>query len=234
MKTRCVVGIIAVGLIACLSSAASAAVLTFTIGGGSEFSGTGQSFGGSFQMIFTDTGANQVTLTIDATNMTGPSTAFISDLYFNSSGIDPTTVTASATLTVVSGSVNTAYTYGAGTNAFQADGDGQFDFNADLPPPPGGPANVLNPGEIVSLTLTGAGLDATDFNAISVNGPVGKNGFHVAAHVQGLGTDAEGSGWFAGTPTAAQTPVPEPTSLAIWALGVVAAGFGARRLRKRK
>jgi hypothetical protein len=30
------------------------------------------------------------------------------------------------------------------------------------------------------------------------------------------------------------TPVPEPTSLAIWALGVVAAGFGARRMRKQK
>jgi len=29
-------------------------------------------------------------------------------------------------------------------------------------------------------------------------------------------------------------PIPEPTSLAIWALGMVAAGFGARRMRKQK
>lgn len=38
-----------------------------------------------------------------------------------------------------------------------------------------------------------------------------------------------------GALTQQQTPpLPEPTSLAIWALGMVAAGFGARRMRKRK
>jgi hypothetical protein len=37
---------------------------------------------------------------------------------------------------------------------------------------------------------------------------------------------------FASGPYENPPPVPEPTSLAIWALGMVAAGFGARRLRK--
>jgi hypothetical protein len=35
-------------------------------------------------------------------------------------------------------------------------------------------------------------------------------------------------------PTASLPGVPEPTSLAIWCLGLVAAGFGARRMRKQK
>jgi len=35
-------------------------------------------------------------------------------------------------------------------------------------------------------------------------------------------------------PTPTPEPAPEPTSLAIWCLGMVAAGFGARRMRKQK
>jgi hypothetical protein len=216
----------------CNAVPASAATLSFTIGGGSEFSGTGATFNGSILIKFEDTGANQVTLTIDATGMTGPSTAFISDFYFNlnpASGINPATVAAGGSLTVNAGSVSNYNSFSAGTNAFQADGDGQFDFNLDLPPPPGGSSNVLGPGESVSLTLTATGLDAMDFNDISVNGPPGKNGFHVAAHVQGLGTAGNDSGWFSDGNGGV---VPEPSTMALALVGV--AGFGVARLRRRR
>lgn len=119
-----------------------------------------------------------------------------------------------------------------GTNAFQPDGDGQFDFGIAF-----GPQGLSQsaPTSVVLISHSSASLSINDIAGfLSVNGPVGKNGFVTAAHVQGIfdpsgapGND-DGSGWIA--PSGSSTVIiPLPTA---GAMGL--AGLGLIGLRRRR
>jgi len=223
--------VIALTLIAlALAPGAASAALSFTIDGTSEFSESGSTFDGSISVTFENNGTDTVKLTIDASGMTGPSTAFISGFYFNA----PEDATA-AQVTAVSASVinpsPTTVSFDSGLNEFKADGDGFFDYFLDFPTSDG--PTQFKPGEILMLNLTADGLTEDFFDGISVNGPVGKTGFPVVARIQGLGTDGEGSGFFNGDGGGGGPVVPEPSTLAL-AIGCIVPLAAIGLIRRRR
>jgi hypothetical protein len=149
--------------------------------------------------------------------------------YFNSTSSSPPVLGATA-----NGSFQPIVGIQNGDDSFKADGDGYFDYLIDF----NSSGNIFTVGEKTVITLTGTGIDESSFDMGSADGTgVGSGfGYKVLARVQGLDVDNEGSGWFSAPPpqTAPPPGIPEPTSLAIWCLGMVAAGFGARRMRKQK
>lgn len=193
-----------------LVSAANAALVFDT---SYEFSGGTAPSGPApwVRTTISDAGANTVTIKIENLNLVG--TEFNRQLSLNlDPALDPTLLNFSSPVQV--GTFNLP-TISTGVNAFKADGDGFFDvlFEFATPNP-----QRFGPGEAVTYTVTGiTGLDESDFNFISVNGPVGNNGWPVAAHVQGIGTGGNFSGW---------VTVPEP---ALGALALIAIPLMRRR-----
>ena len=119
-----------------------------------------------------------------------------------------------------------------GDERIPARGDGQFDFGIAF-----GPQGLSQsaPTSVVLISHSSASLSINDIAGfLSVNGPVGKNGFVTAAHVQGIfdpsgapGND-DGSGWIA--PSGSSTVIiPLPTA---GAMGL--AGLGLIGLRRRR
>jgi hypothetical protein len=172
-----------------------------------EFSGGTQPAGPApwLRTTVTDAGANTVTVKFENLNLVG--TEFVSKTFLNLN-------TAFNAANLNFGSPVQVGTFALpsinkGTDAFKADGDGFFDLEFDF-----ATANPqrFGPGESLTYTVSGiTGLDETDFNFLSVNGPVGNNAFPVAAHVQGIGANGENSGWVS---------VPEPASLALLAAAI--------------
>jgi hypothetical protein len=191
----------AVGLLAC---AAPAAIVTFD--SVIEYSGGQQPAGPQpwLRAVFNDNGGTgSVTLTLTALNLTG--SEFVNDWFFN---LDPALNPTNLNFAVQ----NTTGTFATpvvlkGTNAFNAAGSTDFDILVDFDNAP--PANRFGPGESIQFLITGIPtLTANSFNFLSV--PGGHGPFLNAAHVQGIGPNANGSGW---------VTVPEPTSLGATALG---------------
>lgn len=214
-------------------ASADAGQLVFTIDNNSEFSGSGAVASGDVIVTIDDTVANTVQVTVDATNLT-VSSEFISDLWLN---LDPTP-TGSYTPTGISGpqpdvfDVNTVGGSGGGS-AFKPDGDGYFDFHFGWPTGNSDP-NRFDAGETSVFTISGSGISAAAFNDISVDGnDPSKNGFHVAAHIQGI-PNGNGSGFFSEDGEGpGPTPVPEPASAVLAFLGLGGLGLIGFRRRKR-
>jgi hypothetical protein len=114
------------------------------------------------------------------------------------------------------------------------DGFGKFTIAAG----PNGNVNSIAPPVTIVVTLETPSLatlenvtaQSTQGNALTDN--------YFALEYFPL-TNPSVTGWVAVTsllppPDPDVLPAPEPTSLAIWCLGMVAAGIGARRMRKRK
>lgn len=180
-----------------------------------EFSGAVAPAGSGpwLSATFDDGGtAGAVMLTLES-NLTDPF-GFIGSVYFN---FDPS---MNAALIGIGAGTDTGWSsFVRGNDCCQADGSGLYDavinFNA----------NFFGGTDIFNFELLGAGITADMF--AYENTPSGGNGtYHVAAHVQGLGSDSEGSGWIGDT-----AKVPEPGPLALLGLGLLSL-VATRRLTK--
>lgn len=197
------------------SAAAPASALTITYDLAVEFSnGTPPAGVGPWVTISIDDsvgGPNDVRVTISNVNLTG--VEFVPGVYLNfDPALDPTLLSFAA----VSASAVGSWAFSTGADAFQADGDGKFDIALALPTS----GNRFTAGEslVFDLSYTSA-ISAGSFDFLSA--PGGGNGsYHVAAKVQGIGEDEEGSGWIG--------DVPEPALLGLLGAAAVAL-MGARQ-----
>ena len=157
--------------------------------------------------------AGSVTLTLTS-NLTDQE--FASKWVFNLNPIlDPTALAFSH----VSGVAPSPTFPQTGVNAFTAASDSFYDILFEFPNNP--ISARFGAGDSSVFNITGIGsLTASSFNFLSQpGGPQGP--FHSAAHVQGIGPNAEGSGWIA---------TPEPSTLILLGFGL----GGLALWRKRK
>jgi hypothetical protein len=187
-----------------------------------EFSGATAPDGTGPWLIatFAQTGADEVTLTMDATPLTTGgnnglnSDSKVKDWYFNVA--DESKL---ASMSITYGSGQAAQSVSKSANAYQADGDGKYDILFSFA---SGGANAFTGSETSVYTITATGITPEWFLALSQ--PAGGHGpFYTAAHVLGLGDDGDDSGWLA------PTMIPLPTSAAMAGVGLLA--LGARRRR---
>jgi PEP-CTERM motif len=218
-----------------LPAVASAVPQTLTIGSDIEFSGGQAPASATHPWILlsiADSSPNSVVLTLTAPNLTGSEN--MSEFYFN---IDPALSMDLDHLIfsnlVKGGSFDTP-TIDQGENAFKADGDGKYDIHFSFATG-GNVSKTFTTGDSLQYTITGAGISASSFDFMSA--PDGGHGpFITAAHIQNTtGVGNGGSGWVADTTggTIVTQIVPEPSSVALFALGSVGmAVWGRRRIRK--
>ncbi|MBW2417093.1 MAG: PEP-CTERM sorting domain-containing protein [Deltaproteobacteria bacterium] len=164
-------------------------------------------------------GANSVRVSMTNTNLTDAE--YVSELTLNLNPLlDPTDLSFTA---IDTSAVDDNVDFATGVDDFQADGDGKFDVQLVLPPPPGAFAKKFTAGETISFDLTySSALSATDFDFPSAPGG-GQGSYNAAAHVQGIGPSDDDSGWIG------PVPVPEPATALLLAGGLVALAAGSRR-----
>lgn len=171
--------------------------------------------------VFDDGGTpGSVTLTMSVAGSVGE--ADVTAMYFNlDPALDPNSLNFSRTGGTGPTDANTDIF--TGVDAFQADGDGQYDILFDFPPPPGMNAARFNAGEILTYDITGiASLTAGSFNFLAT--PAGGFGPYLAvARFQSTGPTGEGSDWVGAVPVPA----------AVWLFGSGLLGLaGVARRRK--
>ena len=195
-----------------LAGVANAGMVTFTLS--NEVSGSGGALTDSIVVMLDDgDSAGTVSITINMSDL--PSEEFMSGLYLN---FDPAKNPAGMTLTDTGAQASVGII--AGSDCCKPDGQGLHDVQIDFPE---AQADRFTGGETYTGTLNLNGLLATDFAFLSSTGNC------AVARVQGLGPDAQNSGWFDCGDEPPQEVV-EPGSLALFGLGVGLLGlFGRRR-----
>jgi len=174
---------------------------------------------------FRDISAGTVQLTVSNLNLTGAEN--VDQLYLNlNPALDPTKLQ----FTFVSGSGGFDLpSIMEGTNAFKADGDGEYDILFNFTHNSNS-QHQFTQGEYFTFDITGiTGLTAADFAYLSFpDGGVGP--FYAAAHIQRIGS-ASLSGWISADMVTPITPIPEPSAAAIIAIALSL--YIAVRLGKR-
>jgi hypothetical protein len=163
--------------------------------------------------VVQNSGTDTVTLTLTSNLIDDE---FVSEWNFN---FDPTGDLDG--LNFVQGSGPTAVVT-TGLDAFQADGDGQYDINFVFPQAP--PAVRFGAGATAVFTITGLGITESSFDFLSA--PAGGHGpFKSAAHVQGIAPTGSNSGWVApdgNIPLAVPEPATILSALMLLPLGLLA------------
>lgn len=225
MKKIFLTSAIVLGLFALTAPAQSAIIsydLDFEFSGGSEPAGTPPWVTVNFNDFDTP---GSVDLTISTNGLV--STEIVNSFYIN---FDPSLDLGQLVFTPNAGNTAVANSISTGTNAFQADGDGQFDILFDYPPPPGNGATLFGANETIVYSITSSeAITASSFDFFSA--PGGGNGsFHAAAHILRIGENGQSSGWIGdgGAPPV----VPEPATMLLFGIGT--AGFAAFSRRRKK
>jgi hypothetical protein len=217
------VWILVLGALALIPATASADSYTLDFLPTNTFSGTAPA--GTLSATFSDVSGG-VQLVITSSLAAGENLDAGGSLYFN---INPTKSSLLSGLNFAL-TANTGFSQAAsvatGENAFKADGDGYYDILFSYAPS----TKAFTSGESQTYSITGGAISAFDF-ANFFSSPGGGNGTWLSAiHVQNTPSGGQGSAWVGGTPDGF-TPVPEPSSLAILAIGAV--GLVSYRLRRR-
>jgi hypothetical protein len=165
--------------------------------------------------LFTDTGPGKVSITISGTGLVG--NEYVAALYLN---LNPALSSGDLSFSVLATSGGFALpTILTGTNQFKADGDGKYDVLFKFNQKSG---KTFGEDEYLTYEVTSSSgaLTAMDFGFLSK--PAGGSGpFLSAASVQGICD-------IPGIAPCDISPVPEPASAAILALGLGLC-IGARR-----
>jgi hypothetical protein len=236
MKSR-----IAASILGILVAAGSASA-DFVIGLDTEFSqATPPTSGLSPWMTATFSQINATTVHLRVENIHLVGSEFVTGFYFNVQApevSDPRTVQFSSftnTGTFLSPVVNKKAANPLPDSDFKADGDGYFDFRFDFATGTNG-WERFGAGEAVEFDMTLAtGLLLSWF--VTGSEPGGGHGsWQVAAHVQGIGPNAQNSGWIGGN--SGDRPEDPPVIPLPHGAGMATAGlaclFGVGYIRRRR
>jgi hypothetical protein len=212
------------------------ATLTFSLA--KEFSG-GSSPSKPPTFIVEDIGANTVKITFSMKDLNGnnlQTNEFATEWDFNIKRASSGGVDGNVTFNYSSGqaatSISQSTMWPASGTGFKADGDGYFRVSFKFGTSGGA---KLTGGETAVYTVSATGLDATDFNTLSVGGSNG--GYATAAHIQGIGPPyCDKSGWVGDDSPdggAGIQDIPVPPSLILFALGFGVPGFVAWKRRRK-
>lgn len=225
-----ILGIAVVSVVGVLNSSASSVSYDFgAVSGGATPAGTPP----WVSAVFSDAGANTVSLTLSAGGLSQGS--FVSCWYFNlNSSLDPNSLNFT-----VSGTTGTFTdpTLMTGANGFKAGPDGKFDILFGFATT-GDDSALFGSGDSLTYTISGiSGLTADDFNQLSTSAS-GSGAYASAAHVQPGSADASCPAWINPTTTSlldnatTQGSVPDASST-IALLGTSLVGIGILRRKFR-
>ncbi len=228
-----ILGIAVVTVAGVLNSSASSVSYDFgSVSGGATPAGTPP----WAEAVFSDAGANTVTLTLTAGGLGQGS--FVSSWYFN---LNPSLDSKSLDFTV-SGSTGafTGPSIMTGANGFKAGPDGKFDILFGFATT-GDDSALFGSGDSLTYTISGiSGLTADDFNQLSTSAS-GSGAYASAAHVQPGSTDVSCPAWINPTATSlldnAATPgtVPDASStIALLGTSLVAIGILRRKFQSAR